>query len=136
MESVGLHVDREQNLTVVTMTGMLAGEHIRHVMIRPEFGTTLRVLWDFRNASFANMHRENLTRVAEEHAPLLPKHATRRTAVVVADEETVPAVRLYFEIARHQFGRQIPGFVTTDMKKARRWLSQYRPPPDRGKPTD
>lgn len=132
MESVGLHIDQEQNLTVVTVTGMLADEHIRHVMTRPEFGTTVRVLWDLRNASFSNMDADNLARVAEEHAPLLQKHATRRTAVVVTDEETVPSVRLYFEIARYRFGRDVPGFVTTEMAKARRWLSQYRTPSERG----
>ena len=58
--------------------------------------------------------------------------STQRAIDAVTDEETVPSVRLYFEIARYRFGRDVPGFVTTEMAKARRWLSQYRTPSERG----
>lgn len=134
MDAVGLHVDTDGDLTIVTLTGLLEIEQVRHLIRQPEFGTTTRVLWDCRQTSFANIARESLTLVAREHVDLLKKQATRRTAVVVSDDEAIPFARLYFEIARHQFGRDLPELITTDMDEARLWLDSGDGAPDHTQP--
>jgi len=122
MEPVGLHVDKDRDLTVITLSGLLEIEQVRHLIQRPEFGTTTRLLWDCRETSFANITRESLTSVAREQVPVVKHHVTRRVAVVVPTEDVIPFARLYFEIARHQFDRKILSHITTDMAAARHWL--------------
>jgi len=122
MSTVGLHVDRELDLTVMTLTGVLEIEQIRHLIRQPEFGTTTRSLWDCRDVSFANITRDDLAMVAAEQVALLQQQVTTRTAVVVAEGENGPFSRMYFEMARLRFGRDTASFVTTDMEAARKWL--------------
>lgn len=131
MSTIGLHVDAENDLTVMTLTGLVDIDQVRKVIQRPDFGTTTRVLTDCRKASFGNITWDHMNMVALEQVPLLQKQATRRTAVVVPDPETIPFARVYFELSHTRYGREAESFVTADMDEARAWLDR---PDDGGSP--
>jgi len=123
MQSVGMEVDQDQDLTVVTVSGILELEQVMAVLTREGFGRTGRVLWDLRDASVSSLTTEKLQQIAEGVSNVAGKRATRGTAVVTNSYNAQLVIELYFEIAIHQYGRELPGLATTCLDEAREWLS-------------
>ena len=122
MQSVGMEVDQDRDLTIVTVSGILELEQVLAVLTREGFGRTGRVLWDLRDASVSSLTTEKLQQIAEGVSRVTGKRATRGTAIVTNSYNAQLVIELYFEIATHRYGRKLPGFATTCLDEAEEWL--------------
>lgn len=128
MQSVTMDVDGARDLTTVTVNGILELEQVLAVLKRDGFGRTGRVMWDLRAASVSSLTTEKLQQIAEGVARVNSgrnPRPTRATAIVTSDYNAQLVVELYLEIARHQFGRTLPGLATTSVSEALTWLDTH-----------
>jgi len=124
MDRIAVRVEPDQDLTVVTVSGILGLSHVDQVLEQQNYGTTTKVLWDLRDASLSELNREKLQQIAGRVRPSLQTRATKGTAIVANNHDAQLVIELYFEIAQHVFGWSVPGFSTTCIADAMAWLEE------------
>lgn len=124
MRNVSISILPEQDLTVVTLTGVIGTDDFIETRKFSKYGTTSKVLWDMTGADVSNLHRHSMTEIAMAYRSFDPVSATRGAAIVVADRDAMRTMRLYTIISTHQMGRRVPQMLTMNMDDAHAWLNK------------
>lgn len=127
MIDIRIQPDRARDITIVTVLGAADVEAIIGAHSAPDYGTTGRVIWDFRAASLSEMTQERLARIAEMSEKTDHLRRTRAVATVVRGDDARLLLKLYTELSLHQFGRTIPYQVVQTMEEAHDWLDLTAP---------
>lgn len=127
MIDVRIDVDMVRDLTRTTVLGQAEVDRVIEVFHSPEFWQTSRNIWDYRAASVSELGQENLTRIAAAVRETDVAGISRAFVFVVRSEDAVLLAKLYTEISRHKFDRQIEYHITTDIDEAEAWLDENVP---------
>jgi len=128
MIDIRIDVDMGRDLTRTTVLGQADVDRVIDVFHSPEFWQTSRNIWDYRAASVSALGQESLVRIAAAVRETDRAGISRAFAFVVRNEDAVLLARLYTEISRHKFDRQIQYHITTDIDDAQTWLDENIPP--------
>lgn len=123
MIDIRIEPDRARDLTIVNIRGLPNAQALIDLHYRPEYGTTRRVIWDYRQASLSELTLENLIRIAENTQATDHTRRTEALALVVRDEDELLLVKLYTEISLRMFDKQIHYLVTRSIDEARLWIT-------------
>jgi len=122
MIDIRIEADQARDLTIVNILGLPDAQALIDLHYRPEYGTTRRVVWDYRHASLSELTLENLIRIAENTQATDHTRKTEALALVVRDEDELLLVKLYTEISLRMFDKTIHYLVTRSMDEAMLWI--------------
>lgn len=128
MIDIRIDVDVKRDLTRTTVLGQADVDRVIDVFRAPGFWQTSRNIWDHRAASVSGLCQESLTRIAAAVRETDTAGISKAFVFVVRNEDAVLLAKLYTEISRHRFDRQIRYHITTDMDEAEAWLDENVPP--------
>ena len=115
-------IDREHDLTTVTVTGSVDVEQVNRQILGLLGGQpTQRVLWDIRDGTLAKLTPEDMRRIISEGAALAEKRRGGRTAILCAKPVDYGLARM-FETFASLYHLPFEVHVFGDSGQARDWL--------------
>lgn len=132
MIDIQIEVDQARDLTIVNIKGLPNAQALIDLHFRPEYGTTRRVIWDYRHASLSGLTPDSLVNVVQSTRHTDHQRKTQALALVVRDEDELMLVKLYTEICLRMFDRAVHYLVTRSMDEAEAWITDLALPPVAG----
>jgi hypothetical protein len=115
-------VDRDREMTTVTVTGEVTGSDIRSHVVAFLTGTpTSRVLWDIRSGSLVKLSSDDMRGILEAGAPHADSRRGGRTAILCGQVLDYGQSRM-FEILAEMYHLPFEIHVFRDERAAMTWL--------------
>jgi hypothetical protein len=123
MGAIDVTIDRDADLTVLTVTGPTSADEIRGAIDRYfEREPTSGILWDFREADLRDISAQDvrgLVEVAREHAA---RRGQGRTALVLPSDLGFGLGRMYETLQEHEPRPAVHYKAFREMDAATAWV--------------